>query len=231
MAEAIQRVDILKKVQTGEITIDDGLRLLKELEGEGSSEPEATELPASADGFSQPVDDFPRSAEPEPEERPHVSGFWKALWTVPTLLGVVISVLGAWWIYKGWTTGGPGWAFWLAWLPFLLGLGITYLGAQFVTAPWMHLRVEERKHKEDEDGKNNGQPEVVEKHTIVISIPMPFRMVGWFLRTFDRHLPENVRGKRIDLLMNDLENAINHDEPMVIHVDEEDGDKVDIYFG
>lgn len=217
-----RRMELLKQVEAGSISLDEASRLLSELEEFNDDPPmvlPAPELePPAASGYEEENRSKGETTPRIDENYPQPSGCWRSFWFFPMVLGVLMIALGAWWLYDGWRDAGLGWRFWLSWIPFMLGVGITVVGWQFQNARWLHLRV-----KSSDEGK---------EHNIVFSMPIPFRFIGWLLKTFPRFLPEKIAGQDFETLMDELDKSISAEEPMVIHVDDDkDGDKVDIVIG
>lgn len=209
------RLEILRKVEEGSMSLEEGARLLAALQDEPQDEEMQTaalaepQAGAADDGAPEVVagpasDDF---------EKPKGMALWRALWMIPLWLGVGLTVLSAYWMYLGWQAAGPGWGFWLSFLPLVIGLGLTVLGWELTRAPWLHLRVQQ---------KPGGRPAV-----ILISIPLPVRLISWVMHRFGRHIPDKVKGQDIEEILG----SVSANNPLQIHVDDEDGEKVDIYIG
>jgi hypothetical protein len=56
---------------------------------------------------------------------------------------------------------------------------------------------------------------------------VPFGTTAWILRTFGGRIP-NLKDKPVGEVM-DVLNALNPDEPMVVQVDDKDGERVEVY--
>jgi hypothetical protein len=114
-----------------------------------------------------------------------------------------------------WALQASGYGFWFAcaWLPFLLGLGLMALAWQSKTARWLHLRVHSAQARK-----------------FAISLPIPIRMAGWFLRTFKDRI-HGLDTVPADQLLQALESTAAPENPVYIEVDDEDGERVEIYIG
>jgi hypothetical protein len=65
---------------------------------------------------------------------------------------------------------------------------------------------------------------------IAISLPLPLGLAAWFIRTFRSWIP-GMAGMNIDQIIEGV-NSISSDEPFYIEVDEgEDGDRVEVFIG
>lgn len=183
-------------------------------------------LTASADANAQapmpePVTVEPEDApEPEPvkEEPPFDASQagWRNWWQWPLWIGVSITVIAAGFMYLAYQ--GSGFGFWFActWFPFLFGVMLMALAWASRTAPWVHVRVQQ---------KPGEKPE-----RIAISLPIPLRLTAWALRTFKNQIPGMDKFNASDMIMA-LRN-VTPDAPLYVKVDEgEDGEKVEVYIG
>jgi len=207
------RREILQKVADGRLSAEDGNRLLgaiEEMQGspemlasgeqEQSSETVPPENPphASSDMPASDPDDYL-------QKRVHA---WQRWWLLPFGVGVLLTVLGAWWMYDGMTSAGLGWGFWLAWFPFLLGLALMILGFFSRSMPWLFIKV----HEVNEDGGEDN---------VNLMFPLPIGLAGWGLRTFGHHLPEEARQVDIAGMLETFEANRDQDAPLMVVVDEE----------
>ena len=227
-----RRLDILRKVEQGELSTEDGARLLEELEM-GPYYPEISEpLPAAAETVL-PAPELevippPAPADPSADANPAPQltdleterfNFWQRWWLFPFGVGVVLLLLGAYWMYLGFMAAGLGWGFWLSWIPFGLGVLITAAAARSRTARWLHVRVHE-------GGSQHGRP-----HNINISFPLPISFGAWVLRTFGRWMPDDFQRQHMDEVLTMLDQALTRDAPFHVMVNEDDGDQVEVFIG
>jgi hypothetical protein len=113
-------------------------------------------------------------------------------------------------------TTGVGFWFVCAGVPFALGILILVLAWQSRTARWLHLRVQQ---------KPGEWPS-----TIAFSFPLPLRISSWFMRTFHRHIP-GMEDVAIDEMLATLEHSTSPENPLYIEVEEDNGERVQIYIG
>lgn len=242
MSDEAERMQILDMIERGQITPDQGVKLLQALESEDQDEgdfldesesvPEAagveavppaveTALPGIKAGFPAETAVFDTEQqeflEPQPGGLPPEAARWRRFWMIPLWIGVGILALGGWLMY--WVLQHSGLGFWfvISTLPFILGLVIVILSWQSQTAPWVHLRVTQAPGK--------SPPHVA------FSFPIPIRPTLWFLNTFGDKIPrfQEVSLDKIILAVNQSANA---EHPIYIQVDEgEKGEKVEIYIG
>jgi hypothetical protein len=251
MEDKSENIHILEMIESGKISVEEGLGLLAAL---GSTNESAASETASlieegslVDGtpgapeFNQPIPppspawgasaEMPAdkqndtiSSAPEilvdtpPAELPPDAKKWRRWWAIPLWIGVGLTVLGGALLYAAvQSTGGVNFWFFCAGVPFTLGVLAIILAWQSRTAPWLHLRVQ--------------QPPGESPQRIAISMPLPTRLVAWFLRTFGHKIP-SMDGQALDQVILAVGNNATPENPIYIQVDEgEDGEKVEIYIG
>jgi hypothetical protein len=120
-------------------------------------------------------------------------------------------------MYLAWSSNGIGFGFALTWIPFLIGVGVTVLGWNSKTGPWIHIRILQ---------KPGETPE-----RIAISLPLPIRFIAWIARTFGRFIPDHdIAG--LDEIILAIKRNSPGDPPLSINVkDEDDQEQVDIFIG
>ncbi|MGD0002981.1 MAG: hypothetical protein ABSE06_02000 [Anaerolineaceae bacterium] len=222
-----RRLDILRNVESGKLSIEDGSRLLEEVEM-GLPLAQVEPLPAS----TEPVPSAPEveiispPMAPQADKLPQLTdleqsrfNFWQKWWLLPFGIGVILTLLGAYWMYLGYLSAGLGWGFWLSWIPFGVGVLITALAARSRTARWLHVRVRET-------GGKDGRP-----HNINISLPLPISFGAWVLRTFGRWMPDDFNNQHLDEVLAMLDKALTKDAPLHVMVNEDDGDQVEVFIG
>jgi hypothetical protein len=196
---------VLDMVEQGTISAEEGLRLINAMEGtkKAGAEHAAEVIPV---GEALP--------QISAEERRRTAKL-KRWWVLPFGIGLLITVLGAVWMYSGYQAGGFGWGFWLSWLPFLLGIFLVSVSFQTSQSLWLHVRIKQR--------PGQSPPR------IAISLPVPVGLTRWFLRHFGRQIPglkDQPYGDYADILEN-----LSPEEPFYVHVQEEDGEEVEVFIG
>jgi hypothetical protein len=142
---------------------------------------------------------------------------WRRWWVVPLWVGVGITVLGGSLMYAALQSGGIGFWFLCAGLPFTLGLVLIILAWQSRTSRWLHLRIQQRPGHSPE--------------RIALSFPLPIRLTAWFFRTFRDRIP-GMQNTSIDEIVMALDQSANPESPLYISVnDEEAGENVQIFIG
>ncbi len=209
-----ERLEILEMIQTGTISIDEGMKLIETIgESEELSEMEYSIARAEIEGGFEPAESVEISGNVEQED----FNKFKSWWIIPFWIGVTITVLGGLLIYWAWSAKGLGFGFIAAWIPFLIGVGILVLGWNSKTGPWLHLRIQQKPGEKPEK--------------FAISFPIPIRFFSWSLRTLSSFIPDmNLFGA--DEILLGLGNYSQGDIPLSIDVDDSDnGEKVKIYIG
>lgn len=230
-----ERKKILEMIEQGVISAQDGIKLLDALDGESEVDtfPELEASPEVADplsNFSEEIpDDFGDTSEevlepdavyhPDPlPQSPDMSDIkkWKRWWIIPMWVGVGITVIGGALMYAAFASSGIGFWFACAWFPFMLGVLVMALAWASRTAPWLHVRVHQK------------PGETPQK--IAISFPLPIRLAGWGLRTFGHRIP-NMEGVDLEGVMKAMDESAKDGTPFFVDVDDEDGERVQVFIG
>lgn len=215
-----RRAEVLKKLEEGNIDVEEAIRKLLE----GGEEPSQEKALPPVDVLSQlekgaiDVDQAIQRLSGEGERptnvesvAPQVPRRWRAWWLVPFSIGIGLTVAGA-----GVATVGGWW--WLCAGPLLLlGIPLFTLAAATSSSPWVHVRVD------------TGQESWPRR--IAISLPIPLRLTAWILRTFG----SNIKGldeTGFDELLLALDEGVLSESPIYVEVYEgESGEKVEVYLG
>ena len=206
---------IMDMVKQGQISAEEGLRLINAMGGQKKPKDvnEADSLVPVEPIEVQEDESEPTQPTISPEER-HRLDQLKRWWILPFGVGLIITILGAVWMFNGYSNNGFGWGFWLAWIPFLLGIFILSVSFQTSRSVWLHVRI---KQKPGETPQR-----------IAISLPLPMGLIRWFLRTFG-HRISGLKDQPIDEYADIVDN-LSVDEPFYVHVDE-DGEEVEVFIG
>jgi len=143
---------------------------------------------------------------------------WRRWWAIPLVAGAAFTFWGGLFMYLSvHTAGGLTLWFLCASVPFALGRLVMALAFLSRTAPWLHLRVQQ---------KPGETPQ-----RIAISLPLPIGPTAWFLRTFGSYIPQ-VKENSLDEIILAVGRNATPENPIYIQVDEGDnGEKVEIYIG
>ena len=206
---------VLDMVDQGQISADEGLRLINALKKDGSK-------PANTENVSQ-IDISYIPDQDDESDRPQISEEelsrmkrLKKWWVLPFAIGLVVTTLGAIWMYMGYTSAGFGFGFWLAWIPFLLGIFIIAVSFRTNRSVWIHVRVKQ---------KPGNTPQ-----RISISMPLPVNLAKWFFSAFGDRIP-GIQEQPIGDISSILEN-LSPEEPFYVHVNGDgDGEEVEVFIG
>lgn len=236
MTTESERTKILEMIAEGSISAEDGVKLLDALDGvsEVSSLTERqTTSEITPDHHLESDQDIPNDtgygseevlkpdeiyhpdpipAPPDPEEIKK----WKRWWVIPMWVGVGITVIGGAFMYSAFAANGVGFWFACAWFPFMLGVFVMALAWSSRTAPWLHVRIHQRP----------GQT----PQRIAISFPLPIRFASWGLRTFGHYIP-NMEGVDLEGVLVALNESSKDGTPFFVDVDDEDGERVQVFIG
>jgi len=244
MVSDSERTKILEMIESGTITAEDGLTLLKALgesaenddlgidEFEADSlpllEPEDVAIPLGSEYDEQiplPVDENVETfagkmdvitPDPAPPDREEINK-WKRWWLIPLWIGTGITMIGG--LLMFWAVSSRDYGFWFAcsWFPFLLGVAIIALAWSSRTAPWLHVRVHQAPGKKPQK--------------IAISFPIPIRLTVWGFRAFGHHIP-HMEGTNLDEVILALKDISQDETPLIVDVDDaEDGERVQVFIG
>ena len=206
---------ILDMVEQGDISAEDGLRLMNAMARSQPFTPKSSFEEGTfheQDILTRFDEDDTGDASVSKEELARIKQI-KRWWILPFGVGLLFTILGAVWMYAGYTAKGFGVGFWLSWIPFLLGVLLVAVSYQSSHSIWLHVRIRQRPGEKPE--------------RIAISLPIPISITRWFLKSFGDRIP-GLREQPIDF-SEVLEN-ISPEEPFYVHVDE-DGEEVEVIIG
>ncbi len=206
--------EILERVERGELSAQQGAALLA-----GGEEPHAPEtpVPVSAEAQDTPPPGAGEAQAETPAPDPGLEErleYWKRWWMVPLWIGMGIFAIGAALIAWGHTSQRVFW-FVCGFFPLFFGLFAMLVAWWSQTARWVHVRVKE--------GKQGGT-------RVMISLPVPLRLAGWFLRTFGNAIPGLREQKSAREMIGPMLDQLEKDrEPIAIEVNDKDGTEVQVY--
>ena len=201
-----EKKKILQMVEDGKITAEEAMTLIKAIEDAAEDEVEVIEL-ESGSGVG-------RSAGLEFEE---VKARAKKYAMVPLGIGIVFTILSAYWMYALVQNANYGFWFFCAWFPLLLGVFLLTFSAGGMNSRWLYVNVEQA---QDEWPQH-----------ITFGFPIPLGLISWSLRNFG-HFIRGKDMKNVDQMLMALSLADKLDDPLIVNVDEgEHGDRVQVYIG
>jgi len=138
------KLEILRGVEQGTLSIEEGAHLLEILEsGAAQKQPlpvqsngQETAAPRAAGTTNETISAKATSAEPQ-----SVPAGWRAAWGIFLWLGVAFMALSGFWLYSSYARSGLGVGFWFALFFMLVSCLIVYLGWQIIDSRWVAVRI------------------------------------------------------------------------------------------
>ncbi len=217
-----ERAQILKMVEEGKINADEAMKLIKALE-ESDVEMEIIEAaPASSSGPFDAAQGRPEadsaSEKTDAPEFEKVAKNARRYGQIPMWVGVIITVLSAYWLYTLVQSSNYGFWFVCAWMPLLFGVLLLALFAGSRTSRWLYVKVQQ---PEGSSGPRN----------IAFGFPLPLGLVSWLVKNFNFNI-EGIDSANLEEILSIVSKSITPNEPIIVNVDEGDnGDKVQVYIG
>ena len=180
--------------------------------------PESTTTPEPAPAAPSPTAGRPVEPEILHKSPPPDFAQWQRYWMIPLWIGMGIVIFSA--LLMAWALESTGFGFWFfcTAIPLAFGILILVIGAQSRSARWLHLRVRQAPGERPQN--------------IAISMPLPIGLASWFFRTFRGIIPGMDQVPvNIDEILTAVRDSTDPDNPMYIEVDEDDGERVEIYIG
>ena len=136
---------------------------------------------------------------------------------IPLWAGIILTVVSAWWMYSIQENSGLNFWFFCMTMPFLFGILLIVLGAGSGSARWLYVNVDRTYQHEW-------------PRNITIALPLPLGLVGWFLKNFGSHI-EGLNRTTIDEVLMAISVAKSVTEPLIINVDDDGGERVQVFIG
>ena len=190
------KLSILKKVEDGTLTIEEGADLLAILERGGSRV--HAEAPLTGEVVDAVKDD------PIPDQVP---AGWRAVWSFFIWLGVIFMGASGFWLWSSYARSQMGVGFWFALLFLALSSAIVFFGWRLVAGRWMGIRF-----ASNVDGT---------KKRHLIWAPLPLHLGIWVFRTFDKYMPEDVKEMHYDQMLVEMDHSLAEGEVFKIDIDNE----------
>lgn len=212
-----ERKKVLQMVADGRISAEEAATLMRALEDDSAEgEAEVLDVASGMGGEGGGASGSSRDNAPEFDEvRRRAMRFSGAfLW-----MGIFITVFSAWGMFAVQQGAGLNFWFYCLGMPLFLGILLTVMGAGSGTSRWIYVNVD-RTRSRDAEGPRN----------ITIALPLPLGLAGWFLRNFGSRI-EGLRNTNVDEVVQAISLARNITEPLIVHVDDEDGERVQVFIG
>lgn len=201
-----ERKKILQMVADGKISADEAATLMRALDDSAEEEVQVFEAGSGMGGERSDAPEFDQVRR----RANHFSGAF--LW-----IGVIFTVLSAWAMFGIQQNAGINFWFYCMSMPLFLGILFTVMGAGSRTSRWMYVNVD-RSHQEEWP------------RNITIALPLPLGLVTWFLKNFGSRI-EGLKNTSVDEIIRAISMAKNITEPLIVHVDDDDGEKVQVFIG
>lgn len=205
---------VLKMVADGRVSAEEALTLLHALDRAcaGTREEPARAAPGPGSRASA-VEAAPR-AEAALEEVARRARRWLRLllW-----IGVGMSALSAalmYWVQRG---SGFGFCSYGLSLPLAFGVLIAALAAWGASARWLFVDVRQR------PGRRPAR--------LTFGFPLPLRFLRWLFRAFGQRSQGTSARQRLLDFVSLMDRALSSEAPLILHVDDEDGEQVSLYIG
>jgi hypothetical protein len=201
-----EKKKILQMVEDGKISPEEAMTLIKALD-ETPVEDEAEVIETEAG--SQSAYDAPEFEKVKARARKYAS--------IPLGIGIVMTILAAYWMFAITQNANYGFWFFCAWFPLLLGLLLIALSSGGMNSRWLYVNVDQRKGEWPQH--------------ITLGFPVPLGLIGWFLRNFG-HFVRGMDKTNVDEILSAISLVDDLDEPLIVNVDEGDnGERVQVYIG
>lgn len=196
------RTQILHMLQEGKLSTEQALALLEAVEA--GEEPEVVHSGEVIDPSAPPPD----------------MARFRRFWQIPFFIALgFLGVIGLWLrsLYQA-SEGSLSLGFVCLGSLFVLAFGLTAVAFMSRRSTWIHVRVNERSGKR-----------------IAISLPLPLGLANWGLQ-LARSLTPAAQRQHLDMAADFLAEAKTQlndlaSDPLMIHVDDEDGDQVQVFIG
>lgn len=207
---AEERRKILQMVADGKISAEEASKLMRVLDESAEEEIEVI-TPEAGPG---PEGSVPHA--PEFEEVRRRAMRWAA---IPLWVGIISTVLFAWWMFSVQQSSGLNFWFYCLSLPLLFSILLIVIGAGSATSRWLYVNVD-RSQAEDWPKQ------------ITIALPLPLGFVAWFLKNFGSYI-EGLKDTAVDEVVQAIALTKNITEPLIVNVDESEtgGERVHVFIG
>ncbi len=220
-----ERNQVLKMIEDGKITPEEGLKLMQALDQSPAEGEAATSQPEAGAGYETAAAAEKLGSEVQAEKSDlgadsriaHFKSMARRLWQIPLWIGFGITVLSALGMFG--IMRGPGTNFWFYFLmlPLFLGVAVIVAAVGSRQARWLFVDVHQ---------KSGDWPE-----RIFLGFPLPLKLAAWFLRTFGGKIP-NLKKTSVDEVIQVVEAGFTGNEPLIVNVDEGDsGERIRVYIG
>ena len=200
------RQKLLQMLQDGKLTAEETSELLAALESAPASPTDSTEPALTGDVI-------------QPGQAPDLDRF-RRFWQYPFFIALAALILVGLGLRSLYQSSEGAITFWFVCLlsVFILTFLLTALAFTSRRSPWLHVRIREK-----------------EGRKFAISLPLPFGLAQWGIRIAKGFVPDaeqanlEVAAEFISAAQANLKDP--KAEPLVLNVNDEDGDQVQVFIG
>lgn len=199
-----ERNQILKMIEEGKITPEEGVILLEALDDNSIEDEAPYRAEAAPNSRFDPLDGLDE-----------VASRVRSYWYIPMWIGVGITILSG--LLMVWSMQVSTFGFWFycAWFPLFLGVLVVALAAGGHRSHWLFVSIKR-------------PPDSVERD-ISLGFPLPFGLGEWVLRSFGHFIP-GLDEAVVNELLRILEESLVGEPQLVVDVhDDEDGEHVQVF--
>jgi hypothetical protein len=216
---------VLKMIESGKISPEDGLKLMRTLDQSPAEDEVPTGKPeinvgAGLEAATEKNGTVSQAKKSSFETDPRIArvkATVRRLWQIPLWIGVFITILSAWGMFALVRAANLNFWFYCLTAPLLLGVLMMVAAVGSRKARWLFVDV----HQKPGDKPTR----------IFLGFPLPLKLTAWFLRTFGHFIPD-LKKTYVDEVIRVVETGFTGDEPLVVNVDEgDDGERVQVYIG
>jgi hypothetical protein len=220
-----EREQVLKMIESGKISPEDGLKLMRTLDQSPAEEespvPKSEKAPdAGPDPAAENKTTESQSEKSSFENDPRIArvkSLVRRLWQIPLWIGITITILSAWGMYALVRAADLNFWFYCLSAPLLLGVLLMVAAVGSRRARWLFVDVHQK------PGERPAR--------IFLGFPLPLKLAAWFLRNFGHYIPD-LKNTSVDEVIQVVETGLAGDTPLVVNVDEGDnGERVQVYIG
>ena len=203
---AEERKKILQMVADGKISAEEAATLMRALDEPAEEEIEVIEAAPDSGGAGSGAAEFE-----EVRRRAMRFAF------IPLWVGIILTVLSAWWMYSIQQNAGLNFWFFCMTMPFLFGILLIVLGAGSGSARWLYVNVDRTYQHEW-------------PRNITIALPLPLGLIGWVLKNFGSYI-DGLDRTTIDEVLMAISLTKSVSEPLIVNVDDDGGERVQVFIG
>ena len=199
--------EILKMLEEGKITAEEANELLNAIEADEFADGPLVNLTEASPSYTRASDVNLNT----------ISEKIRTFWKIPLAIGILITLVGSFWMLDAMRVDGFGFWFYCAWIPFSLGVLVIVLAVGSKKLRWLFVKI---KQASGEKPKN-----------ITFGFPLPLRFSVWILRNLGDKIPSMKNVVGVDDILETLADTPIGDTALIVDVHNEDGEEVQVFIG